>query len=297
MQDVVQVQLRSAGEIKYFITGGMKFTPGDKVIVEADRGLEYGEVVSGNEEVKDSGLPEKPARKIIRKANPWDEKQIAKNKNKTKDLMKVCSKKIEEHKLPMKLVDAEYSFDRAKVIFYFTSESRVDFRDLVKNLANIFRVRIELRQIGVRDEARMLGGHGPCGRRLCCMSFLKEFNPVTIKMAKMQRLPLNPSKISGLCGRLMCCLGYEYEYYKEYSKDMPKEGSEVKTEYGEGKIINSNPLKRTVTVDFGEGKIRDMKICEIKGCKHKGDRREKEKDKGSRVMGHGSRREKKENRS
>ncbi|MFH1837804.1 MAG: regulatory iron-sulfur-containing complex subunit RicT, partial [Candidatus Omnitrophota bacterium] len=166
MQEIVQVQLRTAGEIRSFLTGGMKFVSGDKVIVEADRGLEYGEVISPNETVKDINLLEKPVRKIIRKANPWDEKQITKNKSKTKDLLKICAKKVEEQKLPMKLVDAEYSFDRSKIIFYFTSESRVDFRELVKNLANIFRVRIELRQIGVRDEARMLGGHGPCGRRL-----------------------------------------------------------------------------------------------------------------------------------
>ncbi|MDP8258765.1 MAG: stage 0 sporulation family protein [Candidatus Aadella gelida] len=271
MHEIVQVQLRAAGEIKHFITSGMKLTTGDKVIVEADRGLEYGEVVSSNEEIKDVNSLPKPVRKVIRKANPWDEKQIEKNKNKTKDLIRVCMKKIEEHKLPMKLVDAEYSFDRSKIIFYFTSENRVDFRDLVKNLASIFRVRIELRQIGVRDEARMLGGHGPCGRSLCCMSFLKDFNPVTIKMAKTQNLPLNPTKISGLCGRLMCCLGYEYDHYKECSKNMPKVGRDVKTGQGEGKIIGVNPLNRTVTVDFGEGKIRDLKVCDIEGCgKEKG---------------------------
>ncbi|MFH1411269.1 MAG: stage 0 sporulation family protein [Candidatus Omnitrophota bacterium] len=263
MQEVVQVQLRAAGEIQYFVSGGMKFVPGDKVIVEADRGLEYGEVVADKGPAKDVESLAKPVRKIIRKANPWDEQQIIKNKNKTKDLMKVCSKKIEEHKLPMKLVDAEYSFDRSKIIFYFTSDNRVDFRVLVKNLASIFRVRIELRQIGVRDEARMLGGHGPCGRNLCCMTFLKDFNPVTIKMAKTQNLPLNPAKISGLCGRLMCCLGYEYGHYKECTKDMPKPGRTIKTEHGEGKIIGVNPLTRTVTVDMGEGKIKDIKVCEI----------------------------------
>jgi len=260
MEELVQIQLRTAGEIKYFLAGGMKFSSGDKVIVEADRGLEYGEVIVPNEKISDVGSVEKPLRKIIRKANPWDEKQIAKNKAKTKDLMNVCEKKIVEHKLPMKLVDAEYSFDRSKIIFYFTSENRVDFRDLVRNLASIFRVRIELRQIGVRDEARMLGGHGPCGRKLCCMSFLKNFDPVTIKMAKIQNLPLNPSKISGLCGRLMCCLGYEYKSYQDCSKGMPKVGKDIKTEHGTGKVIAVNPLKRCVTVDFGDGKIRDVKL-------------------------------------
>lgn len=262
MYEVVQVQLRSAGEVKYFMTNGLKLEIGSKVIVEADRGLESGEVVSANEKVEDLSKLGKPLRKVIRKANPWDEQQIDKNKAKTKDLMNVCDKKIEEHKLPMKLVDAEYSFDRSKIIFYFTSENRVDFRNLVKDLASIFRVRIELRQIGVRDEARMLGGHGPCGRGLCCMAFLKDFNPVTIKMAKVQNLPLNPSKISGLCGRLMCCLGYEYECYRECCKDLPKVGKEIKTEYGKGKVIGVNPLKRMVTVDLGEGKVKDVKLEE-----------------------------------
>jgi len=264
MQETIYVQLRTAGEIRPFLSGGMKFKTGDKVIVEADRGLEYGMVAAPVEKKECPASVQKNLRKIIRKANPWDEKQIAKNKAKTKDLMKVCEKKVEEHKLPMKLVDAEYSFDRSKIIFYFTSENRVDFRDLVKNLASIFRVRIELRQIGVRDEARLLGGHGPCGRELCCMSFLKDFNPVTIKMAKVQNLPLNPSKISGLCGRLMCCLGYEYDCYKECSKGMPKEGKEVNTKYGKGRIIGINPLKRIITVNLGDGKIKDISVDDIK---------------------------------
>jgi len=267
MNEIIQVQLRNAGEIKYFITGGLKFEVGDRVIVEADRGLEYGTVVAPSEKVTEVKPPGKAFRKVIRKSNPWDEKQIAKNKAKTKDLMNVCEKKIQEHKLPMKLVDAEYSFDRSKIIFYFTSENRVDFRNLVKNLASIFRVRIELRQIGVRDEARLLGGHGSCGRELCCMSFLKNFEPVTIKMAKVQNLPFNPSKISGLCGRLMCCLGYEYASYKEASKGFPKVGKEIKTTQGKGKVIAVNPLKGKITVDFGEGKIKDIKVGEIKEMK------------------------------
>lgn len=259
-QEVVLVQLRTAGEVKYFLTGGLKLDTGEKVIVEADRGLEYGEVAAQSEKLADVSSIEKPLRKLIRKANPWDEKQIAKNKAKTKDLMNICGQKIKEHKLPMKLVDAEYSFDRSKIIFYFTSEGRVDFRDLVKNLASIFRVRIELRQIGVRDEARLLGGFGPCGRQLCCMAFLKNFNPVTIRMAKIQNLPLNPSKISGLCGRLMCCLGYESQCYRELSKGLPKVGREIKTEHGRGKVLAVNPLKGMVTVDLGEGRIKDIKV-------------------------------------
>lgn len=256
--------MRTAGEFQYFNPGSMKFEAGDKVIVEADRGLEYGEVVSPNEKISDMTAFTKPLHKIIRKANPWDEEQIEKNKEKTKDLMKVCERKIRENKLPMKLVDAEYSFDRSKIVFYFTSESRVDFRNLVRDLASIFRVRIELRQIGVRDEARMLGGCGPCGRKLCCMSFLKNFDPVTIKMAKVQNLPLNPSKISGLCGRLMCCLGYEFKSYRECAKGLPRLGKEVKTGYGKGKVVGVNPLLRTVTVDLGEGRIKDVKVEDLK---------------------------------
>ncbi|MBF0493953.1 MAG: stage 0 sporulation protein, partial [Candidatus Omnitrophica bacterium] len=190
-----------------------------------------------------------------------------KNKEKTKELMKLCVQKIHEHKLPMKLVDAEYSFDRSKIIFYFTSDNRVDFRDLVKDLASIFRVRIELKQIGVRDEARMVGGCGPCGRRLCCEAFLKDFNPVTIKMAKVQNLPLNPTKISGICGRLMCCLEYEHECYRDLSKGLPKVGKEYKTDKGKGKVIAVNPLKRLITVDFGEGDVRNIKIEEGQGEK------------------------------
>ncbi|MFH1305586.1 MAG: stage 0 sporulation family protein [Candidatus Omnitrophota bacterium] len=262
-REVVRVQLRTAWEVKYFLTGGLKFKVDDKVIVEADRGLEYGEVVAMNEKMSDiCELSDKPLRKVIRKANPWDEKQIARNKAKTRDLMNVCDRKIQEHALPMKLVDAEYSFDRSKIIFYFTSENRVDFRSLVRDLASIFRVRIELRQIGVRDEARMLGGHGSCGRKLCCMAFLKDFNPVTIKMAKIQNLPLNPSKISGLCGRLMCCLGYEFKNYKECSKGLPKIGKELKTDNEKGKVIAVNPLKRVVTILLGAGKTKEIKIDE-----------------------------------
>jgi len=267
MHEIVDVQLRTVGEIRSFVTHGLKLETGDKVIVEADRGLEYGEVIHAARQVEDLKSAGSPVRKVIRKANPWDEKQITNNQKKAKDLLNVCGKKIAERGLDMKLVDAEYSFDRSKIIFYFTADSRVDFRDLVKDLASIFRVRIELRQIGVRDEARMLGGLGPCGRSLCCISFLKDFNPVTIKMAKTQNLPLNPSKISGLCGRLMCCLGYEHECYKACSKGMPKIGKEIKTKFGAGKVVSVNPLLRTVTVDLGDGMIKDVKLEEKEDSK------------------------------
>ncbi len=260
-QEVVQVQLRAMGEVLPFFTGGMKFDVGTRVIVESDRGLEYGVVVSPPEKsLPGASSQSQPVRKIIRVANPWDEAQILKNKAKTRDLLKVCEKKVSERGLPMKLVHAEYSFDRAKIMFYFTSESRVDFRELVKDLASIFRVRIELRQIGVRDEAKMLGGMGPCGRKLCCISFLKDFEPVTIKMAKVQNLSLKPSKISGICGRLMCCLGYEHECYKECSRNFPKVGKEIKTPHGKGRVVSASPLKGTVTVDLGEGVMKEVSV-------------------------------------
>jgi cell fate regulator YaaT (PSP1 superfamily) len=254
MYEVIQVRLREAGKITYFSTGGMKFKAGDYVIVEADRGLDYGQVIAETEVILDADV-EDPLRKIIRKANPWDMNQIEKNKKKVKEVMDTCSKKILERKLPMKLIDAEFSFDRSKIMFYFTADGRVDFRDLVKDLANAFKTRIELKQIGVRDEAKMLGGFGPCGRVLCCATYLKDFEPVTIKMAKEQNLPLNPTKISGLCGRLMCCLSYEHKTYKELMKGLPHEGEIIKTERGEGKVVSLNALKREVTVELKDGAL------------------------------------------
>jgi cell fate regulator YaaT (PSP1 superfamily) len=252
MNEVVQVKLRESGKIIYFSTGGMIFKAGDYVIVEADRGLDYGQVLSETEAILDSDLDE-PLRKIIRKANPWDMHQIDKNKNKIKEVMNSCSRKIRDRKLAMKLIDAEFSFDRSKIVFYFTAEGRIDFRDLVKDLANVFKTRIELRQIGVRDEAKMLGGLGPCGRALCCATYLKDFEPVTIKMAKEQNLPLNPTKISGLCGRLMCCLEYEYNTYRELMKGLPREGEMIKTSRGIAKVVSINALKRTATAEFEDG--------------------------------------------
>ena len=260
MKEVVQVRLREVGKISYFETGGLKFKIGDYVIVEQDRGLEYGQIFSETTTNMDKKL-EKPTRKIIRKTNPWDHEQIEKNKKKKKDLMHTCNRKIAERRLPMKLVDAEYSFDRSKIIFYFTSEGRVDFRHLVKDLANIFKARIELKQIGVRDEAKLMGGYGPCGNELCCVKFLKDFEPVTIRMAKDQNLPLNPTKISGLCGRLMCCLSYENKTYKECIKGLPKVGHEVKTDKGKGKVISVNPLKRSIVVEIENGKRMEIKYC------------------------------------
>ena len=253
MYEVLQIRLREAGKISYYSTSGMKFTVGEYVIVEADRGLDYGQIISEAEVILDSDI-EEPLRKIIRKANPWDMHQIDKNKKKAKEVIETCSKKIQEHKLPMKLIDAEFSFDRSKIVFYFTAEGRIDFRNLVKDLAGICKTRIELKQIGVRDEAKLLGGFGPCGRHLCCATFLKDFEPVTIRMAKEQNLPLNPTKISGLCGRLMCCLGYEYKTYKELMKGLPREGETIKTEKGAGKVLSVNALKRSCVVELQDGK-------------------------------------------
>ena len=257
MYEVIQIRLREAGKISYHSASGMKFKTGDYVIVEADRGLDYGQVISDPEVILDSDV-EEPLRKVIRKANPWDMHQIEKNKKKIKEVMESCTKKIHERHLPMKLIDAEFTFDRSKIMFYFTAEGRIDFRDLVKDLANVFKTRIELKQIGVRDEAKMLGGFGPCGRVLCCATFLKDFEPVTIKMAKEQNLPLNPTKISGLCGRLMCCLSYEHKTYKELMKGAPKEGDTLKTEKGPGKVIGINAIKRCSTVELEDGSLLEV---------------------------------------
>lgn len=258
MYEVIQVRLREAGKIAYFSTSGMKFKVGDYVIVEADRGLDYGQVLSETGAILDADVGEEPLKKVVRKANPWDMHQIEKNKKKIKEVMETCSKKIQERKLLMKLIDGEFAFDRSKIIFYFTAEGRIDFRDLVKDLANVFKSRIELKQIGVRDEAKMLGGLGPCGRALCCATHLKDFEPVTVKMAKEQSLPLNPTKISGLCGRLMCCLGYEYKMYKELMKGLPREGEQLKTEKGHGKVVSVNAIKRSVTVELEDGSLFEV---------------------------------------
>jgi cell fate regulator YaaT (PSP1 superfamily) len=252
MYEVVQIRLREAGKIAYYSTSGMKFKAGDYVIVESDRGLDYGQVLAEAEVILDSDVSE-PLKKVIRKTNPWDMHQIDKNKKKIKDVMATCTKKIQERHLAMKLVDAEFSFDRSKIMFYFTAEGRIDFRDLVKDLANEFKTRIELKQIGVRDEAKMLGGFGPCGRALCCATYLKDFDAVTIKMAKEQNLPLNPTKISGLCGRLMCCLGYEHKTYKDLMKGLPEIGSTIKTEKGQGKVVSINAIKRSVMAELEDG--------------------------------------------
>lgn len=252
MERMMAVRLRDSGQIYLYNAGGLNCKEGDYVIIEHDRGLDYGQIVSLNDAVVDSQSKETP-KKIVRVAEERDLKQIEENRGKAKEAFSSCIKKIEEHKLDMKLVQAEYSFDRTKIIFYFTASGRVDFRNLVKDLAKIFKARIELRQIGVRDEAKFFGGFGPCGRELCCARFLKDFEPVTIKMAKEEGLSLNPPKISGLCGRLMCCLNFEYETYKILSKGLPREGERINTEQGKGKVISVNVFKHSVIVELEEG--------------------------------------------
>lgn len=254
MERIVLVRLRDSGQVFPYNSGELSIKEGDYVIVEHDRGLDYGQVVPAAEHAESVQPKDKEQpKKILRLAADNDLKQIIENRSKAKEAFSTCFKKIHEHKLDMKLVQAEYSFDRTKIIFYFTAAGRVDFRNLVKDLAKIFKARIELRQIGVRDEARFFGGFGPCGRELCCAKFLKDFEPVTIKMAKEEGLPLNPPKISGLCGRLMCCLSFEYENYKVLSKGLPREGEHIHTQQGKGKVLSVNVFKRTALVEFDGG--------------------------------------------
>lgn len=262
MYRVVQIRIGEGGKIYHFNARDLELSVGDLCIVEGDRGLEYGEVVSLPESVLDAEI-EGEMKDVIRKVTPADLKAIENNKKEARKAYKTCLQRIETHKLPMKLVFVEYSFDKHKLIFYFTADGRVDFRELVKDLAGIFRVRIELRQIGVRDEAKLLGGIGPCGRPLCCATFLKDFEPVNIKMAKLQKLPVNPEKISGLCGRLMCCLKFENELYKKYAAQMPSEGSKVTTKYGEGYVKDLNYIKQLVTVDLGDGREVTVPVNEL----------------------------------
>jgi len=248
---VVGVRFKKAGKIYYFDPDDLPVLKDQHVIVETARGIEYGKVVIGKKTVSEEDVV-LPLKKVLRIANPDDAVQVEKNKADAKEAFYICLEKIEKHGLDMKLVDVEYTFDRNKIIFYFTADGRVDFRELVKDLASVFRTRIELRQIGVRDEAKMIGGIGPCGRVLCCSSFLGDFEPVSIKMAKDQNLSLNPSKISGLCGRLMCCLKYESDNYESGKEELPDIGSNVMTPFGIGRVVGLNILERRVQVELKE---------------------------------------------
>lgn len=253
MYEVVGVRFKKAGKIYYFDPDRLPIEKDSHVIVETARGVEYGKVVIGRKQVADKDVV-LPLKKVIRMADERDAKQVEENKKAAKNAFSICQTKIKEHKLEMKLVDVEYTFDRNKIIFYFTADGRVDFRELVKDLASVFRTRIELRQIGVRDEAKMLGGIGPCGRLLCCSTFLGDFEPVSIKMAKDQNLSLNPAKISGLCGRLMCCLKYENDNYESTRDEMPDIGATVTTPLGEGRVVSVNVLDQSVQVELSENK-------------------------------------------
>ncbi|WP_027964432.1 PSP1 domain-containing protein [Halalkalibacillus halophilus] len=249
MLEVIGVRFKKAGKIYYFDPGENVLSTGDYVIVETVRGVEFGKVVLANKKVDEEDVV-LPLKKVIRVADEKDKLTVSENNEKTQEAYDVCSSKIVEHNLDMNLVEAEYTFDCNKIIFYFTADGRVDFRQLVKDLAAIFKTRIELRQIGVRDEAKMLGGIGPCGRMLCCSTFLGDFEPVSIKMAKDQNLSLNPAKISGLCGRLMCCLKYENDMYEDAKQELPDIGERLKTSYGTGKVVGLNMLERLVQVEL-----------------------------------------------
>lgn len=277
MIKVVGVRFRTAGKIYYFDPQKFPIKKGDHVIVETARGIEYGTVVGGIKEVTDDEVMQ-PLKPVIRIATPKDDKQEEANREKEKEALKVCLEKIQKHNLEMKLIDAEYTFDNNKVLFYFTADGRVDFRELVKDLAAVFKTRIELRQIGVRDETKIVGGIGICGRPLCCHTFLDEFAPVSIKMAKEQNLSLNPTKISGVCGRLMCCLKNEQETYEYLNRKLPNVGDYVTTDDGlKGEVHSVNVLRQQVKVLVEVGDEKEIHEYKVEQLRFK--RRHGKKDK------------------
>ena len=267
MTKIIGVRFRNVGKVYYFNPKNLDIKNADYVIVETARGVEYGHVVLGPKEVESSQVVQ-PLKDVIRIATPKDSEKEENNRRKEKEAFEICQKKIKKHELEMKLIDAEYTFDNNKVLFYFTADGRIDFRELVKDLASVFKTRIELRQIGVRDETKILGGIGICGRPLCCHTYLSEFAPVSIKMAKEQNLSLNPTKISGVCGRLMCCLKNEQETYEYLNKKLPNSGDQVITPEGlKGEVQSVNVLRQIVKVivDDGEEKeIREYGVQELK---------------------------------
>ena len=263
MIKIVGVRFKNAGKIYYFDPVDFEIEKDIDVVVETARGLEFGRIVVGPKEIEEEKLIS-PLKPIIRIATEEDKAIYAENKEKAKENFEICQQKIKEHGLTMFLIDCEYTFDRNKLIFYFTAEGRIDFRELVKDLASIFKTRIELRQIGVRDEAKSIGGLGTCGRKLCCSSWLGDFQPVSIKMAKDQSLSLNPTKISGICGRLFCCLKYEHDVYVEAIEKMPVVGSVVKVENQKGKVIEINPLLEQIKIEFNDKTIKTCLAEEVK---------------------------------
>ena len=281
MKSIIGVSFRQAGKVYFFDPGDEQIERGEHVIVETAKGVEYGTVVVPNREMAEEKIVA-PLKKIIRVATPKDEDIELKNREKEKDAYKICIEKIAKHRLEMKLIAAEYTFDNNKLLFYFTADGRIDFRELVKDLASVFRTRIELRQIGVRDETKICGGIGICGRTLCCHSYLSEFAPVSIKMAKEQNLSLNPTKISGVCGRLMCCLKNEEEAYEELNSRLPHIGSHVKTAEGlDAEVQSVSVLKQLVKVivflDDGEKEVREYRVDELKFRPNKPKNRIKDK--------------------
>ena len=281
MKIIIGVSFRQAGKVYFFDPGDEQIERGKHVIVETAKGVEYGTVVVPNREMAEEKIVA-PLKKIIRVATPKDEDIELKNREKEKDAYKICLEKIAKHRLEMKLIAAEYTFDNNKLLFYFTADGRIDFRELVKDLASVFRTRIELRQIGVRDETKICGGIGICGRTLCCHSYLSEFAPVSIKMAKEQNLSLNPTKISGVCGRLMCCLKNEEEAYEELNSRLPHIGSHVKTAEGlDAEVQSVSVLKQLVKVivflDDGEKEVREYRVDELKFRPNKPKNRIKDK--------------------
>lgn len=281
MKIIIGVSFRQAGKVYFFDPGDEQIERGEHVIVETAKGVEYGTVVVPNREMAEEKIVA-PLKKIIRVATPKDEDIELKNREKEKDAYKICLEKIAKHRLEMKLIAAEYTFDNNKLLFYFTADGRIDFRELVKDLASVFRTRIELRQIGVRDETKICGGIGICGRTLCCHSYLSEFAPVSIKMAKEQNLSLNPTKISGVCGRLMCCLKNEEEAYEELNSRLPHIGNHVKTAEGlDAEVQSVSVLKQLVKVivflDDGEKEVREYRVDELKFRPNKPKNRIKDK--------------------
>lgn len=267
MVTVIGVRFKSAGKIYYFSPGDLNIAKNSYVVVETSRGVEFGTCVVEAKTVSESDVIP-PLKNVLRVATKEDENKYDENKVKEKKAFSICEDKIVQHNLKMKLIDVEYTFDNNKVIFYFTADGRVDFRELVKDLASIFRTRIELRQIGVRDEAKMIGGLGPCGRAMCCSTFLGDFAPVSIKMAKEQNLSLNPTKISGICGRLMCCLNYEQAAYEDIRIRLPKVRSIVSTPYGKGEVLDNSVVQENVKVKIknkdGEDVAKNVSIKDIK---------------------------------
>ena len=279
MTKVIGVRFRTAGKVYFFDPGKLEIRQGDHVIVETARGIEYGTVIGAPREVEDEKVVQ-PLKSVLRIANQKDDEQEASNRQKEKDAFKICLEKIRKHDLQMKLIDAEYTFDNNKVLFYFTADGRIDFRELVKDLASVFKTRIELRQIGVRDETKILGGIGICGRPLCCHTHLSEFAPVSIKMAKEQNLSLNPTKISGVCGRLMCCLKNEEETYEELNRKLPNVGDYVTTDDGlKGEVQSVNVLRQLVKVivDVGDEKeIQEYRADQLRFKRRHGKNRKVE---------------------